>query len=389
VLGRALALALLVSGCASGESEEAEATKVESLERANVSDPSATAATRTVLGNLASVRGTILGQQDADISNRASYGPVVVPDIAKVTGHWPALVSYELSVGYPQATNGFDAAAFREGRGFLRQRVLEHHRRGIVSSFVWHIRCPKLRPTDADRYAPHECPADYTLEELLERKANGQPGRHFREWRAMLDEVAELLWSLKDERGQLVPVLIRPFHEFNGWWFWWGLRNPAEIYAQAWREMVTYLREGRGLHAALWVYSPGAPSEVGFTRQYPGDPFVDVIAFDRYDNGDGRFASRFAADLDVVQAFAREHDKVAAVSEVGRSLLTMGPDETWFTRLLGMLSSRSFAYVALWRNAPWEKFVPEPSDGALADDLRRLVSSDAAIVAGEHDLFAR
>jgi mannan endo-1,4-beta-mannosidase len=386
VLGRSLVTALLVSGCAAELPEDA--TSTEPLEPSRSSDPNATAATRTVLANLASLdRRIIVGQQDADISNRTSYGPVVVPDLAKVTGQWPALVSYETSMGYPQATNGFDAVAFRQGRGFLRERVLEQHRRGVLSSLVWHIRCPKARPTDNDRYSPWECPFDYNLTELLERKANGQPGRHFREWRAILDELAELLWSLKDERGQLVPVQIRPFHEFNGGWFWWGSWNAPEVFAQAWREMVTYLRDGRGLHSAIWVYSPAAPSEMGFTRQYPGDAYVDVIAFDRYDNDDGRFGQQLSADLDVIQSFARAHDKIAAVSEVGRSLLSSRRDNTWFTRLLASFSSRSFAYVALWRNAPWEKFLPEPNDGAIADDLRRFATSDVTLVAGEHDLF--
>jgi hypothetical protein len=278
VLGRSLVTALLVSGCAAELPEDV--TSEEPLVPSRSSDPKATAATRTVLANLASFdftsaapgdRRIIVGQQDADISNRTSYGSVVVPDIAKVTGQWPALVSYEMSMGYPHATNGFDAAAFRQGRGFLRERVIEQHRRGILSSFVWHIRCPKARPTDNDRYSPWECPFDYNLTELLERKANGQPGRHFREWRAMLDEIAELLWSLKDDRGQLVPVQLRPFHEFNGAWFWWGSFNAPEVFAQVWREMVTYLRDGRGLHSPIWVYSPAGPSETGFTRQYPGD----------------------------------------------------------------------------------------------------------------------
>jgi mannan endo-1,4-beta-mannosidase len=387
VLGRSLVTALLISGCAAPSLSDDE-TNVEAVERSRSSDPNATAQTRTVLANLASVdQRVIVGQQDADISNRSSYGPVVVPDIVKVTGQWPALVSYEMSMGYPHATNGFDAAAFRQGRGFLRERVLEQHRRGVLSSFVWHIRCPKARPTDNDRFAPWECPFDYNLSELLERKANGRPGRHFREWRAILDELAELLWSLKDERGQLVPVQLRPFHEFNGAWFWWGSLNAPDVYAQAWREMVTYLRDGRGLHSVIWVYSPAGPSETGFTRQYPGDAYVDVIAFDRYDKDDGRFGRQFAADLDVIQSFARAHDKIAAVSEVGRSLLGSRPDSTWFTRLLASLSSRSFAYVALWRNAPWEKFLPEPGDGPIADDLRTFATDSATLVAGEHDLF--
>lgn len=48
---------------------------------------------------------------------------------------------------------------------------------------------------------------------------------------------------------------------------------------------------------------------------------------------------------------------------------------------------RKFAYVALWRNAPWEKFVPEPGDRAIAEDFKRMSSDGAAVFAGKHDLY--
>jgi mannan endo-1,4-beta-mannosidase len=265
----------------------------------------------------------------------------------------------------------------------------------VLVGFVWHLKCPKTSPAQADKFAPGDCPADYRLEELLERKGDGTRGAHFAEWRATLDELAELLWSLKDEHGDLVPVQIRPFHEHTGDWFWWGRRNDPEVYAAVWREMVTYLREGRGLHDVLWVYCPAAPSDrgtSGLEAYYPGDAYVDVVGFDRYDLGDGRFARGYEADLRKVAAFARAHGKAAAVSEVGVDLVRRAAslDPSWFSRqMLAPLKTagRSFAYVSLWRNAPWEKFVPEPGDGAIADDLARLADDDGVLFGGVHDLY--
>jgi mannan endo-1,4-beta-mannosidase len=207
----------------------------------------------------------------------------------------------------------------------------------------------------------------------------------------MLDALTDFLWSLKDERGELIPVQLRPFHEFTGKWFWWGRDNGGTSYAAVWREMVTYLRQGRGLHNALWVFCPAAPSDGGnFERFYPGDDYVDVVAFDRYDLHDGGFARGYEADLRQVGAFARTHKKVAAVAEVGVDLGRGSVDPAWFTRsMLAPLTApgRSFAYVALWRNAPWEKFVPEPGDGAIADDFKRMATDRAALLGGEHDLY--
>ena len=50
--------------------------------------------------------------------------------------------------------------------------------------------------------------------------------------------------------------------------------------------------------------------------------------------------------------------------------------------------ANKIAYVSLWRNAPWEKFVPEEGDGAPADDLRALTSSKATLMSGVHDLYS-
>lgn len=394
-------------GCAAEEATDDDAAMEAAAtgrERRDVpADPRATVATRAVLANLHALdlgsenafdQRIIVGQQELDTSNRRTNGLAsTASDFATVAGKPAALVSYELSQLDKGAMTPFDAARFRANRAALRQLILDKHSKGILVSLVWHLRCPKTVANTADKFGPDDCPRDYNLEELRARKADGQPGRHFAAWRAMLDELAELLWSLKDERGELVPVQIRPFHEHTGAWFWWGRNNEPETYVTVWREMVTYLRDGRGLHNALWVYCPAAPSDrstSGFERYYPGDAFVDVVAFDRYDLGTGSFARGYAADLRTIGTFARDHGKVAAVAEVGRELSRLPADPTWFTR--GMLapiaaSGQKVAYVALWRNAPWEKFVPEAGDGATTNDFRSFTQDPRALLGGVHNLY--
>lgn len=399
-------LGLSVAACAApaggGEEDdgaaEAEAAQVSGPPAA---DPEATPATRIVLANLHALgmgerdpfdRRVILGQQEADTSNLETNGMEPVPsDLRAVAGRAPALVSYELSSATRSSTTAFDAAALRAARPALRARILEQHRHGALVSLVWHLKCPKASATERDLFAPADCPEDYTMAELRTRKRDGSPGAHAAEWRAMLDELAELLWSLKDERGELVPVQIRPFHELTGGWFWWGSESDPDDWITVWRETVDHLRRGRGLHSVLWVFCPAAPSSLGrFDRYYPGDAYADVVAFDRYDLDDGRFARGYEDDLRVVDAFARAHGKVAAVAEVGRELTRYASDPTWFTRtMLAPLEapSRKIAYVALWRNAPWEKFVPEPGDGAVADDFARMAGRDTVLMRGVHDLY--
>lgn len=397
-LGLACFATLMAACAAPSEGDETDATEAAATATTHfAADPRATPETETVLANLRSFdfqssdpfdHRVLIGQQEANVSNRSTYGTSpVTSDIERVANKAPGLVSYELSSAYPNATSMFDVDAFRQGRDALRRLILDQHKKGVLVSLVWHMRCPKTAG-DRDRYSPSECPADYTMSELLERKANGQPGAHFHEWRAILDELAELLWSLKDEHGKLVPVQIRPFHELTGNWFWWGSQNDPSVYAAAWREMVSYLRDGRGLHNTLWVFCPAAPSDTGlFASFYPGDAFVDVIAFDRYDLGSG-FDRGYASDLRVIGGFAKGHKKVAAVAEVGRDLLHQSASPDWFSRsMLEPLKHHSFAYVALWRNAPWEKFIPEPTDGATAADFASMSRDDGALFAGKHDLY--
>jgi mannan endo-1,4-beta-mannosidase len=391
------------SACAPADADEPSDTdEAAATSLAAASDPAATAATKTVLANLRSFdfgsadrfdRRVIIGQQEADVSNRSTNGLATIPsDMERLAGKRPALVSYELSHVYKRSMTMFDPAAFRAGASALRDRIIDQHKNGALVSLVWHMRCPKTALNAPDKFGPGDCPRDYALEELLERKSDGTRGAHFTEWRAMLDELAELLWSLKDDHGQLIPVQIRPFHEFTGAWFWWGRTNAPAVYAAVWREMVSYLRRGRGLHNALWVFCSGSDTEDRkFAAFYPGDAYVDVVAFDRYDAGDGSFARGYEADLRTIGAFARTHGKVAAVAEIGTDLARFGSaDPTWFSRTmlapLKMPGNR-FAYVAIWRNAPWEKYVPEPGDGPIADDFVLMTRDEGALLNGRNNLY--
>jgi mannan endo-1,4-beta-mannosidase len=309
-------------------------------------------------------------------------------------------VSYELSTVDAGSTTLFDPAAFRRGAPALRERILDKHRRGILVSLVWHLRCPKASPSEPDRYAPSSCPADYVLDELSERTKAGARGKHADEWRAMLDEIASLLRSLVDERGERVPVQIRPFHEMTGDWFWWGRTNEPAVYKRVWRETVGYLRDHHGLHDALWVFCPDKPTDAWQTSHggepesfYPGDDVVDVIGFDRYDDDSGGFAAGYAADLARIGDLARTHGKIPAVTEIGRDTKRLGrrAGAAWFTRsMLAPLVSgpgKSFAYVALWRNAPWETYVPAPGDADGEADFVAM-ARDVVLAGGGEDLYA-
>lgn len=87
-----------------------------------------------------------------------------------------------------------------------------------------------------------------------------------------LDMVAD--YGLRMQK-QNIPVIFRPLHEHNGYWFWWGAKNTsAKDFQQLWEYTVTYLRDTKGVHNFLYAYSPNGPftSEENYLDRYPGGP---------------------------------------------------------------------------------------------------------------------
>jgi mannan endo-1,4-beta-mannosidase len=152
-----------------------------------------------------------------------------------------------------------------------------------------------------------------------------------------------------------VPVLLRPFHEAGGDWFWWSKGTP-EQYVRLWRDLWTDLVLRRGLTNLLWVWSAGlgglAPS------WYPGDDVVDVVGGDYYDATDGDYTYYFN---DLLRYGARTTPR--ALPEVGYV-----PDPKIF-------AAAPVAYALTWPGS----FVSQNSDQALAafyGDPRTVTSAN-------------
>jgi mannan endo-1,4-beta-mannosidase len=170
-----------------------------------------------------------------------------------------------------------------------------------------------------------------------------------------LDKIAAYA-RLLDAAG--VPVLFRPFHEHNGSWFWWGRAFcTPEAYKNVVRYTVEYLRDIKGVHNFLYVYSPNGPfsGKEDYLERYPGDEYIDVIAFDYYDNsngGDSWMNASLADTISLVDGIAQEHGKVSAVAETGMSTSGMAGNtrKTWFTDVLNKVSASRMAYYLVWAN---------------------------------------
>ena len=186
---------------------------------------------------------------------------------------------------------------------------------------------------------------------------------------AYLDIIAEYANALQKDN---IPVLFRPYHENTGSWFWWGSSTGVETYKSLWRYTQEYL-QSKGVHNMIYVYSPNGPvtgAEEYLTR-YPGDEYVDVLAFDYYDDYstypatfDDSFFKNLETTCQVVSGLAAEKGKVAAISETGvRAMKKDGSDyegllvsgnpivgHNWYQEVSNIAAKCDMPYWLVWAN---------------------------------------
>lgn len=200
------------------------------------------------------------------------------------------------------------------------------------------------------------------------------PGGEYNEvFNAYLDIIAEYANALAEDD---IPVIFRPLHENTGSWFWWGSTNSVETYKSLFRYTRDYL-ESQGVHNMLYVYSPNGPltSEEEYLTRYPGDEYVDIVAFDYYDDyntypatSDGSYFTNLDKTCQVVSSFAQKRGKIPAISECGvRVMKADGSDNegllvkgnpvreeatgtNWYQKVSDIAKENNMPYYLVWAN---------------------------------------
>ncbi len=65
----------------------------------------------------------------------------------------------------------------------------------------------------------------------------------------------------------------------EGSWFWWG-KSGSAVYKELWKLTYKTLTEDYGLHNIIWEWNSYAYSTSA--NWYPGDEYVDIVAYDKY-----------------------------------------------------------------------------------------------------------
>jgi mannan endo-1,4-beta-mannosidase len=239
------------------------------LPPADPADPNATADTRAVLTWLRSLRGRttqkVLAGQQLTPDAKGSY-QTYVEGLATLTGKYPALVGAGFNALWTDTTRQLLTTHWQAG-GIV---TMEFHATdpwnpagGVNSAWVSDVNAPKN-----------------DLRQLLST-ARSSSART--EWQGQVDALGDALTTMAQDG---VVVILRPFFENNGSWFWWGqdmtTRNTALV--ALYQDLFQHLTQTRGLHNLLWVHSPCASWDGPMMQYYPGDDHVDLIAPTCYDD---------------------------------------------------------------------------------------------------------
>ncbi len=241
-------------------------------------DPEATDSAKRLMAYLGDVYGNniISGQQEIYM-----YGPhdfeYEFDYIKDLTGELPAIRAFdylnEANILYGSEDGTTD-------------RMIDwvKNKGGIVTS-SWHITVPKdfanyehgVTKVDwsAATYNPKE--TDFDTAKVLEEGS--------KENIYYMDCLADLAASIKKLQDEDIPIIFRPLHEAEGSggetgsWFWWG-KSGSAVYKELWKLTYNTLVKDYGLHNIIWEWN--SYNYDTSTNWYPGDEYVDLIAYDKY-----------------------------------------------------------------------------------------------------------
>lgn len=330
-------------------------------------DKNASTETVALFYNLRNLGKTkiIIGQQDAFNSFYQNSGS---SDIKKTTGNDPSILGSDFMFITDKDNPNNNWYVQQENK--IIQDTKDAYAKGMINTFCWHLREPY---NEKSFYS-----ADMTSEQRTDAFKSLLPGGKFNDWyKKKLEKVASVVSNLKDTNGKQIPIIFRPFHEFDGNWFWWGANYcTAEEYISVYRFTINYLRDTKNVHNILFAFSPDnsytTPSS--YLSRYPGDDYVDILGMDNYGDFDNKGTSgAYLANskLKLISDLAISKNKIAALTETGYRVTSTTPAiNNWFsTYLYDAITNNNLqiAYVMFWSNTSSGYYVPTPGNSNVAD----------------------
>jgi len=328
-------------------------------------DANATKETKALFLNLQrlSRNHALFGHQHATEYGHGWSGDQNRSDVKSVTGSHPAVIGIDFS-GF----SGRSEASIQKSKDALQKIVVDTYNRGGVITVSWHFSNPVSKG------------GFYWVDSLSKPAVKYiiPGGEAHEQYKEILQSIGRWVNNVRGADGKLIPMIFRPFHEFDGGWFWWGKpHSNREEFIALWRFTVSYLKDSLKVHHFLYAFSPDNKfkSESEFLERYPGDAWVDMVGMDNYgDMGRDRTEIDTATlKLKIVSDYARKAGKLAAFTETGLESI---PDTMWWTNtLLKVMKSPGMrlSYVLVWRNdtrSPTHYYAPFPGQVSVPNFLQ-------------------
>ena len=295
-------------------------------------------------------------------------------DVHDVTGSVSGIFGIDSLALFGSEAGGTDAKSALENSINYSKKAAENGAIVTLSAHMPNFTSAKIKDNGDGTYDFFDCnfneSKDLSGDSLKKILPGGEKNKVFT---AYLDTIATYANKLQESN---IPVIFRPLHENTGGWFWWGTGNTAESYKSLYAYTREYL-ESKGVHNMLYVYSPNGPleSEEEYMSRYPGDAYVDILAFDYYNDfntypaeADTSFFDHLDQTCQIVSAVAKKHDKLAAISETGARVMKKdGSDnegllvknnpvskvksgKNWYEEVSNIAKKNDMPYYLVWAN---------------------------------------
>lgn len=302
-------------------------------------------------------KGIMLGHQDALAYGNMWYGETGRSDVKSICGDYPAVVGWDLGAIENNSAFNLDSVSFDK----IRQYIRDVDQMKGITTLSWRTSNPTTDSIGTN-----------IVTSILPEKENHN------KYLLYLDRLADFFLSLKDEKGRLIPVIFRPFHEADNSDYWWSTKYCSQDeYKELWATTVNYLRQEKNIHHVLYAYSAYRPTNTEeFLNNYPGDEYVDIVGADLYlkmdEDPDGKkYIENLDKSLSTITKFAEQHNKISALTDTGLEGVKIS---NFFSGLVSpVISKYKISYILFGRNA-WNMeehyHIPIPGHPAGEDFIK-------------------
>lgn len=323
----------------------------------------------------------IVGQQDP--FQKFYKGNAGNSDIKKTTGYDPGIAGGDFLFITSDENDETEGNFFYEEEKAIVKAAEEAYNKGMVNTFSWHF----LEPFEGEFFYTDQMTEEQNQNALTSILPGGENHEYYKK---KLQKVAKVTKGMIGNDGKRVPIIFRPFHEFDGDWFWWGKPySTPEQYIELWQFTITYLRDDMGVNNMLFAFSPDAcfVSKEEYLSRYPGDDYVDVLGYDNYfdfENKGEAGVNQANRRLQIISELAKEKVKIAALTETGYSVVAGQSSpiaRIYNTNFYNAMTQNNveIAFMMFWSNSENNYYTP-PSGMPNASDFIEFTRKDDVIL---------